>query len=144
MNTPVPVPPAALENLCGGEPTYPGVAAGALAHNPPLVKVSSFGPQMTGPDIFNQTANLGSYTVNCGAPCWIVDEREVWQAALDATAGAVVGLGATLMFGTLGMLMGSVGSILCWISCCIACMSEEPDEREPRGEKLMAEDGDDV
>jgi len=117
------------------------VSAAALTHEPVLMKVASFSPTMT-PDLQgNMTAVTGSYTVNCGAvPCWIVDEREVVQAAANAVVGAVGAAFGAVLFVTAGTGMSLVGSLLCCIACCIACVSEEPDERTTKGGRLMDEE----
>jgi len=130
---------------CQSEP-MPQVLAGALEFTPVLRKVASFLPLMT-PDLQgNMTATLGDYTVNCGAvQCWIVDEREVIQAAGAAVAGAVGAFFGSVVLIMGGWLLASIGSILCCVSCCIACVSDEPDERPTKAGRLMNEDsGDDV
>lgn len=136
---PQPTTAITVDDMCGSDP-YPSMAAGAANHDPVLVKAASFSPIFQRDTLGNQTAVLGSYTVNCGAtPCWVVDNSAVVLAELSAATGAVAGAVGALLATMFAMALGSIASLLICISCCIACASEEPDERST---KLRQDDRD--
>lgn len=141
--------PVTTQNQCEAEPLT-AVSAAATSHSPTLMKVASFRPMPElnagagAATLYNITVRTGTYTVNCGtAPCWVVDDREVMQAAVGAVASAVGTAFTGMITFALGNMFLVVSSILCWVSICIACCTEEPDARSSKGRLMDEEEGDD-
>jgi len=139
---PNPLEPVTVDDRCAEEPMSM-MTEGANNHLPLLKKAASFEPYFLIDAQGNTTAMVGTYTVHCGAqPCWVVDNRAVAIANGNALIGtAVAGFQAFFMF-FIASGFGCTGSLLCLISCCIACASEEPNERSTKGRLMDEEEGD--
>lgn len=151
---------AVITPQCDGE-LAPAVAGAVVDHLPALMKVASFMPvrdpgtmaPSTSTDfsdtmealLNNFTSRVGTYTVNCASPCWVVDNAAVTAAGQDAAVDAATTAVGGLFVWLLGAFLLSIGSILCQVACCVALCSEEPDERQERrkGKLMDVESGED-
>jgi len=151
---------AVITPQCDGE-LDPAVAGAVVDHLPALMKVASFMPvrdpgtmaPSTSTDfsdtmealLNNFTSRVGTYTVNCASPCWVVDNAAVTAAGQDAAVDAATTAVGGLFVWLLGAFLLSIGSILCQVACCVALCSEEPDERQERrkGKLMDVESGED-
>lgn len=83
-------------------------------NDPPLMKMGHFALN-SDPGLATQKVR-GTYELSSSTQLWVVDDLEEFGEAVGGIMAAGLGL-------IIGMILASVGSILCCVGCCCMCTS---------------------